>query len=109
MPEARYLHMISQLQSGASPQITMVLTGHSLGGAYATILGWLYVLNAPEFSQEVSISPPTATQRNAPSHLSRGSAAQLFPGFSGINSSLGAPASRWLSTTGIVGRFGPTP
>eukprot|EP00668_Euglena_longa_P031389 GGOE01040583.1.p1 GENE.GGOE01040583.1~~GGOE01040583.1.p1 ORF type:complete len:1124 (+),score=300.04 GGOE01040583.1:493-3372(+) len=49
---ARYLHMISQLQTGTRAEITMELTGHSLGGAYATILGWLYALNAPEFSQE---------------------------------------------------------
>eukprot|EP00667_Euglena_gracilis_P001332 EG_transcript_1331 len=49
---ARYLHMVSRLQTGRPANITMELTGHSLGGAYATILGWLYALDAPEFSQE---------------------------------------------------------
>ena len=56
---ARYLHMISQLHNRGPPDITIELTGHSLGGAYATILGWLYVLDAPEFSQEVWGGLPT--------------------------------------------------
>jgi len=47
---ARYLHMVHSLRGKGTPDIMMNLTGHSLGGAYATILAWMYLLGAPEFS-----------------------------------------------------------